>query len=491
MPSIEPFCRYTPRFFLTVDAVTPRDTVMTSNCLPSSAILQIEEELDSEEREVISFAYREIALNTNTRDLLSELNETTEHGLAEVLYLVKRFDLLKRYLKKSRTDVEKLMSTQSRRIPEYRSLFIDLNDQLEEEDLESLVFLLKNELKNAGKLKKKTFLSLVTELEKNRSITPENLDLLEKSLELIHRVDLKNRVLKFKQKVHRGPYINAFAESATIPWTINQNSSCMGPRFETNGHIGAAPVQETGCVVQGEISNERYLVRQESMGFCLIIDCVGNDAEMLEHTFLALNFIVNLHKHKKVAEVETILREAAAMEQHRHHDVFVCIVISCGNADSLFCVDGGSQGLSLDRIKNLFTGQSCPNLIGKPKLFFIQNYFASDVEEGRNLVEVDGLSQGTPRPERTQRGVRIPNEADIFWSHCKVDEMELRRSSGSPSLYLRSLVDLLSNKQKRKHQDIQDIHTELNRIIYSKRRGYSLQLRHTLTKKLFLHPAAN
>ncbi|XP_075037463.1 CASP8 and FADD-like apoptosis regulator [Mixophyes fleayi] len=297
MPSDELFCRYKPHFFLNADTVAQRDIVMSSNCVSSRTVLQIEEELDCEEREVILFACQGIISNTNTRELLSELNET---GLAEILYLVKRFDLLKKYLNITKADAKKLMTTKTRIISDYRNLLIDLNEQLEEEDMESLVFLLKNELRNVGKNKKKTFLTLVIELEKNHSLTPENLDLLEKSFQTIHRVDLKNRILKFKQKVPRGPYINAFAESPTIHWPVNQTSPSMGPN---NGHIGAAPVQETGSVIQTEISNEKYLIKQESIGFCLIIDCVGNDAG---NTRIYRIFIQNLIGLSTVSKQDTL-----------------------------------------------------------------------------------------------------------------------------------------------------------------------------------------
>ncbi|CAJ0926160.1 unnamed protein product [Ranitomeya imitator] len=225
---------------------------------------------------------------------------------------------------------------------------------------------------------------------------------------------------------------------------------------------------------------ESYPVRKHHQGFCVIIDCVGNDAEMLDAAFRSQYFTVECHMYKKVDEVEAILQDVAHMEQHRQHDVFVCIIISRGNADSLFCLDGDLPGLSLDRIKSFFTGQSCPNLRGKPKLFFIQNYLVSDTEE-EGCVEVDGPQECAARRPQIQNHSRIPNEADIFWSHCRVKELELQRSSGFPSVYLRSLRDLLAEKKSSK--DILDIHTELNRIIYAKKSGYFLQLRHTLTKK--------
>ncbi|XP_073502596.1 CASP8 and FADD-like apoptosis regulator isoform X2 [Phyllobates terribilis] len=479
----EVFCQ--TNCLLNCAATAERNIVMSSHSITSRTLIQIVEEFESEEEEVIKFACRDLTSNTNTRELLSELNDRSSHPIIlELLYLLKRFDLIKKYYNMTKVEVDRLLLRQSRIISDYRYIMIELNEQVEEHELDSLMFLLKNDLRNGGKLKNKTFLSLIVELEKNQLVTPSNLDMLENMFQTIHRVDLKKRILKFQQKDNAvcvgGPYVNALPASASF----HRLTGPTNPQLAASSKKDATPVQET--LFQIADHEERYPVRQDHGGFCVIIDCVGNDAEMLEALFQSQNFVVKRHMYKKVDEVEAILQDVAHMEQHRHHDIFACIIISRGNADSLFCLDGDLPGLSLDRIKSFFTGQSCPNLRGKPKLFFIQNYLVSDTEE-EGCVEVDGHKECAASRPQIQNHSKIPNEADIFWSHCRVKELELQRSSGSPSLYLRSLRDLLAEKKSRK--DLLDIHTDLNRIIYAKKSGYSLQLRHTLTKKLYLHPA--
>ncbi|CAN2389151.1 CASP8 and FADD-like apoptosis regulator [Pristimantis euphronides] len=456
-----------------------------SSLHPSSrTLVQIYEELEPDEEEVIRFACRDINVTTNVSLLLSELNEKhSQPVILELLHLLKRFDLIKKHYKLPKAEVETFMKKQSRVVSDYRYLIIELNEQVEEHDLKSLIFILKDDLRNIVKIKNKTFLSLIVELEKNQLLTPSNLDFLKDLFGNIHRVDLKKRILKFQQKdyVSRGgPCINAYP----VPASLYRNGGSTS---------SSTTLTLQGCLyiyLQIENHDERYLVRKETMGFCVIIDCVGNDSEMLQVLFRSLHFVVQCHLYKKVGDVEEILQDIAKMEQHRNHDIFACVVISRGNADSLFCLDGNLPGLSLEKIRNIFTGKSCPNLRGKPKLFFIQNYFVCDVEElqEEGSVEVDGLREDAASCLRVQNQTKIPNEADIFWSHCRVDELELQRSSGSTSLYLRSLRDLLSNHKIRKHRDLLDIQTELNRIIYTKQAGYSLQLKHTLTKKLFIYP---
>ncbi|XP_075685887.1 CASP8 and FADD-like apoptosis regulator isoform X2 [Rhinoderma darwinii] len=481
------------KYLLNRESKAEGNIVMSGHFVPSrTQIVQIVDELESDEEEVIMFACRDQASNFIVSELLSELNEGNSYPvILEVLNLLKRYDLIRKHYKMTKVQVETLLKTQSRVISDYRCLMIELNEQIEEDELESLVFLLKNKLRNGEKLKIKTFLALIVELEKNQLVMPSKLDLLENMFQTIHRVDLKNRILKFQQKDSNcgGSYINAIPASPSFNGKSSASSSSMKPQLECSSNKGAIPVQET--LLQTGDCDERYLVRKESMGFCVIIDCVGNDSEMLQFLFRSQNFVVQCHLYKKVDEVKTILQDVANMEQHRNHDIFACVLISRGNSDSLFCLDGNSPGLSLDRIKNFFTGKSCPNLRGKPKLFFILNYFDSNIEEEQEqrFVEVDAPREDAASHQEIQKHSTIPNEADIFWSHCRVDELELQGSSGSTSFYLRSLRDLLHEKGNRKYRDLLDIHTELNRIIYTKQAGYFLQLRHTLTKKLFLYPA--
>lgn len=462
---------------------------MSKPCISSAVILQLEEELEAEEQDMISFACQDITSETNIRELLNELNEKSMHAIVEVLWLVKRFDLLKKYLKLSRIEAEHLFKNQTKIISDYRHLLVEINGHIEEEDLKSLMFLLKNELRNTGQLKK-TFLSLVTDLEKNNLISPENLDLLQQSFQTIHRVDLKNKIHKFKQKGHLENGSGCISPIVVPPPILrNPLSSPFKHAYVSNGHKDKIPVQETRPFIQAETRDDRYPVRSELLGFCLIIDCVGNDSAMLEDLFKRLNFAVKVQTYTSVQEAKNILENVAKMDHHRH-DIFICILISRGNDNSLFFVDECSNGLPLEKIRKYFTGKSCPNLVGKPKLFFIQNYITNDYEmqHDGDTIEADGPSYRGAGQEIRQSVVNTPNEADIFWSNCKVSERQLQRLSGSPSLYPRTLIGLLSDEQKRKHKDIQELHIELSRILTSKQDTCPM-LQHTLTKKLYIHPS--
>ncbi|MEE6490081.1 hypothetical protein FKM82_015777 [Ascaphus truei] len=428
---------------------------------------QVEEELDGEDIQQMLFLCRDVGSPLNVRELMDYLNETFllhPTGLAELLYLVNRFDLIRKHLNMARPEVEKLLSTHPRLISDYRVLMIEINGQLEKNDLDSLLFLLKEQLKHGRRVQFKTFLSLAIELETMNLISPEKVDLLESGLINIHRIDLKNKLIKYKQKGHAAPSGLATASGASSsvkgfinPPSTTARSSSQNIRSSNviHQHKGATQlsVQESGASVsQVGVSGERYIIRNVPVGICLIIDCVGNDAVMLKNTFEFLHFNVKYYMYMKMEALEHTLRDVAKMEEHRHYDIFVCILISRGISDTVFCTDQSFPGFPLDRVKNFFIGDSCPALLGKPKLFFVQSYVVSEAELAYVSSFVEAGRPGdtsTANKEEILRSPKLPSEADILWSHCKLDELELQKSPNSSSSYLRCLSELLCDQKNR------------------------------------------
>lgn len=94
--------------------------------MPAALIYQIEQELDKEEEEVMFFLCRDLAPDLATADLrelllaLIEREKLSFFGLSELLYRVKRFDLLRRILKTEKSIVEANLARNTRLIPDYR-----------------------------------------------------------------------------------------------------------------------------------------------------------------------------------------------------------------------------------------------------------------------------------------------------------------------------------------------------------------------------------
>ncbi|NXO94168.1 CFLAR regulator, partial [Certhia brachydactyla] len=479
---------------------------MTRCRVPAFLIHQIQEELDKEEEEVMVFLCRDLAPDLATASLkeilvaLNEREKLTPVSLSELLYRVKRFDLLRRILNIEKATVEAHLARSLRLIPDYRVLMAEINENLEKDEVGSLGFLLRDYAPRMKMAKDKSFLALIIDLEKLNLVAPNQLDLIENCFRSIHRIDLIRKIQKYKHEapvssVNSQPvYVNA--HQASLP-----NLNLIDPPYHSgienksteklqNGSILtlAEPIhmsiQESGSVPH-KMSDESYTIQSQPLGICLIIDCIGNDTDMLEETFRGLGYDVHCHRYVNMNSMNQTLLEVARWQRHRNCDSFICVLVSRGNSQSIFCTDHTFSGFPLEQIKKYFTADSCPGLLGKPKLFFIQSYVVPENEqECTSLLEVDG------NDENMSARVTIPHAADIFWSHCKVDVSTLEQSPTSSSYYLRCLAELLRNPYKRK-LCVLAIHMELNKKVYDwnmtadPSQQYSLLLQHTLRKKLF------
>ncbi|NXR51841.1 CFLAR regulator, partial [Hippolais icterina] len=474
---------------------------MTRCQVPAFLIHQIQEELDKEEEEMMVFLCRDLAPDLATADLkeilvaLNEREKLTPLGLSELLYRVKRFDLLRRILNTEKETVEAHLTRNLRLIPDYRVLMVEINENLEKDEVGSLGFLLRDYAPRMKMAKDKSFLALIIDLEKLNLVAPNQLDLIENCFRSIHRIDLIRKIQKYKHEASvssipsQPVYVNAHQASLNLidpPYHSGnentarlQNGSCL--TLAEPVHLS---IQESGSVPH-KMSDDSYRMRSQPLGMCLIIDCIGNDTDVLEETFRGLGYEVHCHRYLNKSSMNETLLEVARWQKHRNCDGFVCILVSRGNSQSIFCTDHTFSGFPLEQIKKYFTADSCPGLLGKPKLFFIQSYVVPENEqECTSLLEVDG------NDEHIDAKVTIPHAADIFWSHCKVDVSTLEQSPTSSSYYLRCLAELLRNPYKRK-LCVLSIHMELNKKIYDwnmtadPSQQYSLLLQHTLRKKLF------
>ncbi|XP_072197977.1 CASP8 and FADD-like apoptosis regulator [Excalfactoria chinensis] len=484
---------------------------MTKCQVPAALIHQIEEELDKEEDEMMVFLCRDLAPDLATaglREILMALNDRDKLsllGLCELLYRVKRFDLLRRILKTDKTTVEANLTRNPRLVPDYRVLMVEINENLEKEEVSSLVFLLRDFAPRMKMAKDKSFLRLVIELEKLNLVAPDQLDLIENCFRNIHRIDLIKKIEKYKQEayissIHSQPvYVNALQASlpnlSLIDPPYNSRFQNVNKEKSQNGEIffQGEPVHMS-IQESGPASDKVYRMQSHPLGVCLIIDCIGNDTDVLEETFRGLGYDVHCHKHLNMTTMNETLLQVARLQKHRTCDSFVCILVSRGNAQSIFCTDRTSTGFPLEQIKKYFMADSCPELRGKPKLFFIQSYIVPEDEQECTSLEIDGNDKKIISNAKMPLKDTIPQVADVFWSQCKVDVSTVEKSPRPSSYYLHCLAELLRDPHKRK-LCILDIHTELNRRVYDWNKTtdpsqqYSLLLQHTLRKTLFLSPS--
>ncbi|XP_074155187.1 CASP8 and FADD-like apoptosis regulator isoform X2 [Sminthopsis crassicaudata] len=479
---------------------------MTLYMTSAQVIHQIEEELDEDEKDVILFLCRDLAPDLVTkldlRDLLCTLNEKgklSSAGLAELLYRVRRFDLLKKIMKTDKASVEASLVKSPQLVSDYRVLMTQLSEDMDKSEVTSFSFLLRDYMGGGKTHKNKSFLDVVIDLEKVNLIAPDKLDLLEKCLKNIHRIDLKKKIQKYKQSALGANYVNGIQTSLSSAGLMDSSyklglkngmSKEERPIFGQNGISKAVKtsIQESEKSLP-QVACDIYKLQSQPVGICLIIDCVGNDADSLKETFTSLGFEVQCFKHLRMKEIEQILHQTACLSKHQDYDIFVCILISRGDSESIFGINQPYSGFPLHQIKKFFTGDACPLLLGKPKLFFIQNYVVpKDHRETNSLLEVDS---GDGKVSYSGWGPRSPilhQEADIFWSICKVNVSVLEEAPSSPSFYLHCLSQLLCQPEEK--CSLLTLHIDLNNKIYdwnsrvAPEQQYSIMLEHTLRKKI-------
>ncbi|XP_005373265.1 PREDICTED: CASP8 and FADD-like apoptosis regulator isoform X3 [Chinchilla lanigera] len=251
-------------------------------------------------------------------------------------------------------------------------------------------------------------------------------------------------------------------------------------------------VQESGAFLpQYPPPVERYRMRSRPLGICLIIDCIGNASEVLQDTFSSLGFKVQCFLGLPVDDMVRVLRQVASSSQHRGHDSFVCVLVSRGDSHRVFGVDPAQAVLPLERVRTMFTGDACPALVGKPKLFFIQSYVVSEAQPGASsFLEVDGPAlTSVESMEPWPLPHTLHQEADVLWSQCMAQACLLEQPGASPSLYLQGLCQQLLQDRT---CPLLDLHVELNRRVYEwnslapAQQRYRLCLQHTLRKTLVL-----
>lgn len=143
---------------------------------------------------------------------------------------------------------------------------------------------------------------------------------------------------------------------------------------------------------------------------------------------------------------------------------------------------GGNTQIAIDDLWKPFTGDLCPALLGKPKLFFITACRGKEKPEAPNTESSDTADfiDGTSKQ-------RIPNYADFLiarWSPW--DFSSYYGPARSRPGFLKALCEVLQNST-----DTDDIHTILTKVNYLVTESDEVpdqvpEIKYTLTKDLKL-----
>ncbi|NWR52057.1 CASP6 protein, partial [Regulus satrapa] len=101
-----------------------------------------------------------------------------------------------------------------------------------------------------------------------------------------------------------------------------------------------------------------------------LLDRPGTMADRinLERSFKDLGFEVRGFNDLKAEDVWQKITEASKGD-HSNADCFVCVFLSHGEDDHVYAYD---DKINIQKITDMFRGDECPSLVGKPKIFIIQ-----------------------------------------------------------------------------------------------------------------------
>lgn len=455
-------------------------------------------DLNKEECRILLYLCTDLFTNSCVEDLRGALlafanqrqnqagqSQAGDALLMELMFRMKRFDVLKKVFGTNRQQVESILQ-EGRALSDYRVLMADVNENLDKEELHSLIFLLNSILPKERMSRATSFLDVIVELEKLDEVSCDKLELLERCLRTLRRMDLVKRIQAYQ---NRGQNVPCKVKNS-VKFTPGKcqssvksvrRSQCCSQELQNL----KLSVPETGTLPQPpQAFVKEYQIYPEQRDLCVIIDCVGIDGKMLNQTFELLGFKVLFHPLLGLKEIRKVLEDLTRNSKLEKFNRFFCCLISRGTDTHLLATDSNGLGIRLEDLRLLFSPDHCPSLGGKPKLFFNQIYRTTEAPSMYDeYLETDG-----PKCQYAGK-TTLPVSADILWSVCTAEE-KLLEDSGHQSVYLHALHTALLKGHERK-SPLLDIMTVVNRNVFSHNhqnpeKEYHLQLSHTLRETLYM-----
>ncbi|XP_005044996.1 PREDICTED: caspase-6 isoform X2 [Ficedula albicollis] len=220
------------------------------------------------------------------------------------------------------------------------------------------------------------------------------------------------------------------------------------------------------------------------------------DSNNLKRSLTDLGFEVRLFHDLNAADVRQKIDEAS-MDDHSNADCFVCVFLSHGVDDHIYAFD---DKIKIQTITDMFRGDKCQSLVGKPKIFIIQACRGDRHDDAVIAHDATDSSSESPvsKTEVDAAGVyTLPAGADFIMCYSVAQGYYSHRDTVFGSWYIQDLCETL-----RKHGsslEFIELLTLVNRkVSYRKVHVYNNTnveekkqipcFASMLTKKLYFHP---
>lgn len=477
---------------------------------------KIDEELESTEVDALCFLCRDVV---NRKRLENVVDGKGLFLRLEQMGLLDNDAFLSQLLQTiHRNDLVKLLSTGSSLLTEtdanpllsdYRVMLYQIHDDVTQENLEKMKFLLEDKLGRGQTEKCKTALDVFAAMEKKDLLSNTNLNelyvvLKELDYQLAQTIHTYIQRLQFRPPLMPLPQPNIIEQN-----THPRLQPCLSvtetqPNLDTGNGVFADSQSTTEPSSVDE--TEYYPFTHNPHGLCVVINNeeftlskrrAGSqeDERALRETFTSLGFIVEIHKNLDSAEMIDLLKKKGRRNFHNEDALVVC-VLSHGLEG---CVYGSDDiQVFLRDLTQPFTSRNAPSLAGKPKLFFIQACQGTGYQRG-SLPSI-------PKPEEVTepqlleedagpvQGETVPWGADFLLGMATVPECKSFRSPKTGSIYIQELCKQLNESaQSPAMDDILSVLTRVNRnvskgVFELLKESYKQmpQPNYTLTKKVVL-----
>uniref|UniRef100_A0A4W6C4F8 Caspase-8 n=1 Tax=Lates calcarifer TaxID=8187 RepID=A0A4W6C4F8_LATCA len=416
--------------------------------------------------------------------------------LSQLLHTIRRADLLNLLETDSRqpeeTDASPVLST-------YRVMLYRIYEDMTEENLKNMKFLLNGKLGRRQIEASDTALDLFAEMEKAGLLSDTDVN------ELLATLREFDQQLALTVQLYKNSMRPPHSHTITVIFVMRRPRDAIFYCFYSadegeSVHTDAEISRETSS-----LPNEDYALTHIPRGLCVVINNESfrglelsnrggtqEDAKALRKVFYSLGFDVVIHDNLTADDMRHKLKELSR-RNYSNEDALVVCVLSHGEQGCVFGTD--EKKVSLRELTEPFTSKIAPTLTGKPKLFFIQACQGSGYQGGtvpcpprpRNEEEVGETFEEDAGPVY---GETVPWDADFLLGMATVQECKSFRNTSTGSIYIQELCKQLTRSAESSERDnILDVLTRVNREVgrgvYLSRKQMP-EPKYTLTKRLVL-----
>ncbi|XP_041377960.1 caspase-3-like [Gigantopelta aegis] len=237
------------------------------------------------------------------------------------------------------------------------------------------------------------------------------------------------------------------------------------------------------------INNEKFELARKNG--CNLEDRDGTDIDQftVDQLLDQLGYKVCIREDLTAEKMESTVNQFSQFD-HSPYDSFVLFVLSHGESQSIYGVDG--KLVQKDKIIGTFHGNDCPTLSGKPKLFFFQACQGQKVDLGAPIASVEPVSSSSgSEPDNVELSLKkmkdlnlnktsaavsrddtvadvrketsVPAGGDVFIASATIPDYLSWRNTKKGTWFIQAIVYIF---QKFAHKDdISKLMTKVNRLV--------------------------